>query len=71
MNKKDRNLHLTKKEENILSALTGRKVGGAALARELQLPRTTVDYLLRKLYAHGLIKRFYVGKKIMWTRETP
>ena len=70
MKKSRKHTVLNKREEQVLRALAERRIGGAALARELKLPRTTLDYILRKLQARGFVKRVYVGGQVRWTRES-
>ncbi len=60
-------LGLSRHEEKVLSALAKEPLGVSALAREIKLPRTSLNYALKKLHQRGLVVTKPHGKRRVWT----
>ena len=56
-------------EENIVRVLDGEQMNVTELARIINVPTTTLDYLLPNLKDRGWITSKFVGKRRVWSRE--
>lgn len=57
---------LSEKENAILKALEEGSASPTSLAGAVELPRTTVAFLLNKLKKRGLVEKIKVGRRFQW-----
>ena len=63
-------LGLTPREQKVLTFLGNERKSKADIARTTGIADSTLDHLLPRLRRKGWAKRIYVGKKVLWEKES-
>jgi len=64
-------LGLNEKENSLLRALQKSHGSPSSLSKILNLPRTTITFLLKKLYRRGLVEKERIGQRFFWKAVAP